>query len=136
MSLNIFIAITDFTAENGATIVCPNTHQMSYKPDLSYLKSVSTPIEAKRGSVIIFDSTLYHCSGKNISGGDRVSLNHQFTRSYIKQQIDYVRAIGKNRIKKLPTRTQQLLGYYTRVPTSLDEFYQPLEKRLYQPKQV
>jgi ectoine hydroxylase-related dioxygenase (phytanoyl-CoA dioxygenase family) len=28
-------------------------------------------------------------------------------------------------------RTQQLLGWYTRVVTSLDEYYRPSDERLY-----
>jgi len=34
-------------------------------------------------------------------------------------------------VKRQQPRTQQLLGWYTRVVTSLDEYYQPEEKRLY-----
>ena len=40
-------------------------------------------------------------------------------------------ALGDDVILRQPERTQQLLGWYTRVVTSLDEFYQPEEKRLY-----
>ena len=81
--------------------------------------------------MIVFDSTLWHCAGRNASGKDRLAINHQFTRSYIKQQIDYVRALGEPAVTRLPPRTQQLLGYYTRVVTSLDEYYRPGDQRLY-----
>ena len=81
--------------------------------------------------MILFDSTLWHAAGQNTSGQDRMAINHQFTRSYIKQQIDYVRALGEATVSCLSPRTQQLLGYYTRVVTSLDEYYQPEAQRLY-----
>ncbi|HVJ22706.1 MAG TPA: hypothetical protein VM756_02090, partial [Burkholderiales bacterium] len=68
---------------------------------------------------------------RNTSGRDRVAVNQQFTRSYDKQQIDYVRALGDAAITALPARSQQLLGYYTRVVTSLDEYYRPAAERLY-----
>jgi ectoine hydroxylase-related dioxygenase (phytanoyl-CoA dioxygenase family) len=58
-------------------------------------------------------------------------VNQQFTRSYVKQQIDYVRALGDPAILALPARSQQLLGYYTRVVTSLDEYYRTGDERLY-----
>ncbi len=45
--------------------------------------------------MIVFDSTLWHAAGANVSGSDRLAINHQFTRSFIKQQIDYVRALGE-----------------------------------------
>jgi ectoine hydroxylase-related dioxygenase (phytanoyl-CoA dioxygenase family) len=85
--------------------------------------------------MIVFDSTLWHASGPNTSGHDRLSINHQFTRSYFKQQIDYVRALGDATILKQAPRTQQLLGWYTRVPTSLDEYYRPEAERLYRKHQ-
>ena len=66
-----------------------------------------------------------------MSGEDRLAVNHQFTRSYIKQQIDYVRAVGDAAVLAQPPRTQQLLGWYTRVVTSLNEYYRPADERLY-----
>ena len=60
-----------------------------------------------------------------------MSINHQFTRSFFKQQIDYVRLLGDDSIEPLLPRTQQLLGWYTRVVTSLDEYYRPAHERLY-----
>jgi ectoine hydroxylase-related dioxygenase (phytanoyl-CoA dioxygenase family) len=76
-------------------------------------------------------STLWQCAGRNTSGKDRLAINHQFTRSYLKQQIDYVRALGEGVVSALAPRTQQLLGYYTRVVMSLDEYYRTGDERLY-----
>ena len=81
--------------------------------------------------MLVFDSTLWHAAGQNFSGRDRLAINQQFTRSYVKQQIDYVRALGDETILAQKPRTQQLLGWYTRVVTSLDEYYAPPEERLY-----
>ena len=81
--------------------------------------------------MIVFDSTLWHAAGANISGRDRLGVNQQFTRSWIKQQVDYVRALGDTIVLAQQPRTQQLLGWYTRVVTSLDEYYRPESERLY-----
>jgi ectoine hydroxylase-related dioxygenase (phytanoyl-CoA dioxygenase family) len=131
MSINTLFAIDAFTADNGGTLVVPGTHQRIPTPDGEYMRKHAVPVECPPGSMLIFDSTLWHAAGSNISGSDRLGINHQFTRSYIKQQIDYVRALGDHVVSSLPSRTQQLLGWYTRVVTSLDEYYQPEEKRLY-----
>lgn len=130
-SINAFFAIDEFTAENGATVVALGTHQRAEAPNTSYLERVATPALAPAGAMLVFDSTLWHSAGLNRSGGDRLALNMQFTRSYIKQQIDYVRALGDETIRALVPRTQQLLGWYTRVVTSVDEYYRPAEERLY-----
>lgn len=130
-SLNTLFCIDDFTAENGGTIVVPGTHQRAERPSDAFLESAAQPVEAPAGSVIVFDSTLWHAAGRNASDRDRLGINQQFTRSFIKQQVDYVRALGDDYVQRQGDRTQQLLGWYTRVVTSLDEYYQPAERRLY-----
>jgi ectoine hydroxylase-related dioxygenase (phytanoyl-CoA dioxygenase family) len=130
-SINVFFAIDEFTRDNGATWVIPGTHQQpGYRP-ADEPEAVSVALECPAGSMIVFDSTLWHAAGLNTSGRDRLAINHQFTRSWIKQQIDLVRAIGDTATEAQPPRTQQLLGWYTRVVTSLDEYYRPAEQRLY-----
>jgi ectoine hydroxylase-related dioxygenase (phytanoyl-CoA dioxygenase family) len=130
-SINVFFAIDAFTRENGCTWVVPASHQHAERPAQSEIDAKAIPVECPAGSMIVFDSTLWHAAGANTSGRDRLAINHQFTRSWIKQQIDYVRALGDAVVEGQPPRTQQLLGWYTRVVTSLDEYYQPAEQRLY-----
>lgn len=130
-SINVFFAIDEFTRENGATWVVPRSQQTPERPSQDTIEATAVPVECPAGSMIVFDSTLWHAAGANASGRDRLAINHQFTRSWIKQQIDYVRALGDAGVEAQPPRTQQLLGWYTRVVTSLDEFYQPAEQRLY-----
>jgi ectoine hydroxylase-related dioxygenase (phytanoyl-CoA dioxygenase family) len=130
-SVNVLFAIDAFTHENGATLIVPGTHQQSRPPAAEYLEAASVPVELSPGSMLVFDSTLFHAAGLNVSGADRLAINHQFTRSYIKQQVDYVRALGGTIVEALPPRTRQLLGWYTRVVTSLDEYYRPQDQRLY-----
>jgi ectoine hydroxylase-related dioxygenase (phytanoyl-CoA dioxygenase family) len=130
-SVNVMFAIDPFTEDNGATLVVPGTHQRMEKLDHAYLARNAVPVECDAGAMLVFDSTLWHAAGRNTSGEDRLAINHQFTRSFFKQQIDYVRALGDAVILEQPARTQQLLGWYSRVVTSLDEYYQPPDKRLY-----
>lgn len=42
-----------------------------------------------------------------------------------------MRALGDEKVQAQKPRTQQLLGWYTRVVTSLDEYYRPADERLY-----
>jgi ectoine hydroxylase-related dioxygenase (phytanoyl-CoA dioxygenase family) len=131
MSINTFFAIDEFRSDNGATIVVPATHQRDPAPPEDFLRANAVPMLCPAGSMVVFDSTLLHAAGENTSGRDRLAINQQFTRSYVKQQVDYVRALGDEAVLARSDRTQQLLGWYTRVVTSLDEFYRPPEERLY-----
>jgi ectoine hydroxylase-related dioxygenase (phytanoyl-CoA dioxygenase family) len=131
MSINTFFAIDEFTGTNGATFFVPGTHQKEGRPADWYLEEHAVSAECPAGSMLVFDSTIWHAAGDNASGKDRLALNQQFTRSYVKPQVDYVRALGDGVVEAQRDRTQQLLGWYTRVVTSLDEFYQPSERRVY-----
>lgn len=131
MSINVMFAIDEFRPDNGATLIIPGSHQKATPPEFAKAEQLMVPATCPPGSILVFDSTLYHAAGPNTSGADRLAINHQFTRSYVKQQIDYVRALGDDVVLKQPPRTQQILGWYTRVVTSLDDYYQPAEKRLY-----
>jgi ectoine hydroxylase-related dioxygenase (phytanoyl-CoA dioxygenase family) len=131
MSVNTFFALHDFSATTGGTLFVPGTHQYEGRPSDAYVESAAVGAECSAGAMIVFDSTLWHAAGDNTSGADRMAINQQFTRSYVKPQIDYVRALGDAAIEVQPPRVQQLLGWYTRVVTSLDEFYRPADQRLY-----
>jgi ectoine hydroxylase-related dioxygenase (phytanoyl-CoA dioxygenase family) len=131
VSVNALFAITEFRADNGATIVVPGSHQLPQPPSLEFLAANGTPLECPAGAMMLFDSTLWHAAGPNYSGADRLGLNQQFTRSYFKQQIDYPRALGLQAVIDVAERTKQLLGYFTRVPSSLEEYYRPPDERLY-----
>jgi len=130
-SINLLFTISEFNARSGGTRVVPGTQQQENRPSDDHLAEHAVDVDCPPGSIIAFDSTVWHAAGANVSGEDRLGVNHQFTRSYFKQQIDYVRALGDDVIQALPPRTQQMLGWYTRVPTSLDEYYRSPDERLY-----
>ncbi len=130
-SINTFLAIDEFTSENGATLLVPGSHQRAEAPDREEMRATAVPALCPAGSMVVFDSTLWHAAGSNRSGRDRLAINQQFTRSFIKPQIDYVRALGDELVSRYEPRTQQLLGWYTRVVTCLDEYYRSPEERLY-----
>lgn len=130
-SVNVMFAIDAFSATNGATLAVPGTHQQTLAPNPDYMEANAVAAECPSGSMFIFDSTLWHAAGANVSGHDRLAINHQFTRSFFKQQIDYVRALGDETVLAQKPRTQQLLGWYTRVVTGLDEYYRPEDERIY-----
>jgi ectoine hydroxylase-related dioxygenase (phytanoyl-CoA dioxygenase family) len=134
-SVNTMLAIDEFTAANGGTLVVPGTQRRPGRPGQRFMENAGVAVECPPGSMFVFDSTLWHAAGHNTTDRDRLAINHMFTRSFFKQQIDYVRALGEDFILEQPPRTQQLLGWYTRVVTSSDEYYRPTEERLYRAHQ-
>ena len=131
----LLVMLDDFTTENGATYLLSGSHRLADKPadEVFFRDAIRTVGTA--GSIVVFNSNLWHAAGVNHSTGPRRALTVAFTRPFIKPQLDYPRALGDERAAALSPALRQLLGYNARVPTSLDEWYQPPEKRLYQRNQ-
>jgi ectoine hydroxylase-related dioxygenase (phytanoyl-CoA dioxygenase family) len=130
-SISVLFAVDEFTEQNGATLLVPGSHLSGERPSEEYLSEAAITAQAPAGSALVFDAMLFHAAGRNASSKDRVGINHQFTRAFFKQQIDYVRALGNDVVRALPERSQQILGWYSRVVTSLEEYYVPADQRLY-----
>ncbi|MDH3682662.1 MAG: phytanoyl-CoA dioxygenase family protein, partial [Acidimicrobiia bacterium] len=85
MSTTIW-ALTDFTAENGATRIVPRSHRDPGHPDPDDA-SIAIAAEMPAGSVMIMDSQLWHCGGPNTTGDDwRLGLNVQYVRGFFRTQ--------------------------------------------------
>ena len=68
---NTIWALTDFTAENGATQVVPGSTKWS--DDQEILPERITQAEMKAGSVLIYSGSVFHGGGANNSDGDRIT---------------------------------------------------------------
>ena len=90
MSINLMFAIDEYRIDNGATQFLLGSHQQTTPPDVEALRSTAVQGVCPAGSMILFDSTLYHAAGTNTSDSDRVAVNHGFVRPWVKQHIDAV----------------------------------------------
>lgn len=133
-SINTFVCLDDFTMQNGATRFVKGSHQRSEQPSAKLIRAADTAV-APVGSLLIFDSTIWHAAGSNNAQNERVGLNVQWTKSFIKQQIDLVRYLGVDACSTFSQDVQAALGMHSRVVESLDEYYVPQHERLYQPNQ-
>ena len=131
LMVQLLVMLDDFTEENGATYVLTGSHRSGEKPsDDAFFRDAHRAV-APAGSIVVFDSNLWHAAGVNRSNRPRRALTLAFTRPFIKQQLDYPRTLGYQRGELYSPVLRQLLGYNARVPASLDEWYQPPDKRLY-----
>lgn len=133
--LNMLVMLDDFTLENGATYVLNGSHKVEARPSDETFFQQSDRITGKAGSILLFNSNLWHAAGENTSGKDRCALTLTFTKPYMKQQMDYPRFLGYHEGDRFSERLQQVLGYHSRTPENLDEWYQPPHKRMYRPGQ-
>ena len=125
------VMLDDFTEENGATFLLAGSHRQSDPPEQEEFVARATRALGAAGSIVVFNSNLWHAAGANTSSAARRALTIAFTRPFLKQQLDYPRALGFEFAERLSPSLRQLLGYNARVPASLDEWYQPAERRMY-----
>lgn len=131
MSVNAFHILTEFSPATGATEFLPMSH-LSNDDLETHLQHIRPSVASgSPGDVVLFDSTIWHRAGVNRSNADRLAVNNQYTFSWMKQQLDVLRLLGDSFFDGLSERQEQLLGRYTRVPASYDQFYVAPENRLY-----
>ncbi|NOT53470.1 MAG: hypothetical protein HOP18_02585 [Deltaproteobacteria bacterium] len=129
LSLNTFWLLDDFTSETGATWFVPHSHHLSYTPSDAYLQKYAERILAPRGSVVVFDSRVYHRGAENHSPTPRRALNLQYTRPFIKQQINLAALMADHIDPESPLA--QTLGLWSVPPPSVKRFRVPPTQRTY-----
>jgi ectoine hydroxylase-related dioxygenase (phytanoyl-CoA dioxygenase family) len=133
--INCLIMVDDFTVENGGTYLLAGSHLEERKPSDKEFFENAIQATGKRGDILIFNANVWHSSAPNYTQGNRRAIPITLSRSFMKQLLDYPRAIGYDRMDSFTPELQQLLGYYSRVPASLEEWYQPIENRFYKKDQ-
>ena len=131
LMLNTLVALDDLTAENGATWLLSGSQVAIGKPSDETFDGFATQITAPAGSIVLWDSRIWHRAGVNKTGKPRRIITPIFTLPFYKQGLDYCRAIGQD-VSRMSPRLQQVLGYKARIPASLSEWYRPKDGRFYQ----
>jgi ectoine hydroxylase-related dioxygenase (phytanoyl-CoA dioxygenase family) len=131
VSLNVFLFVDAFAPANGATIMAPGSHRSERRPSDAELERTAVQLSGSAGTALVFDSRLWHRGGVNSTAEPRRALNMQYTRSFIRQQVDYAHCLPEAEYAALPERVQQLLGRFVRLPKSSAEFRVPPEQRLH-----
>lgn len=133
LMLNMLVMVHDFIIENGATKFVPGSHKIEQRPDDSLMEAQAIRATGAAGSIILFDSNIWHSAAPNRTQDSRMALTLTFTRPFYKQQMDYPRLLGES--FPVNEKMRQLLGYNSRVPANHDEWYQAPENRMYKPGQ-
>jgi ectoine hydroxylase-related dioxygenase (phytanoyl-CoA dioxygenase family) len=101
-------ALDDFTASNGATVVIPGSHQLAIgKPD----PGQAVPVEMPAGSLLLFSGRLYHGAGANTSTQRRLGVVIDYQQPWLRPCEAHTLSTNPARVRELPQRLQELLGY-------------------------
>ena len=106
--------LDDFTERNGATRIVPGTHRSQELPDAA-LADPEAPhpeeilILAPAGSVVVFNSHVWHGGTTNRTDRDRRSIHSYFCTKDQPQQIDQRRYITPATRKRIGARGRTIL---------------------------
>jgi ectoine hydroxylase-related dioxygenase (phytanoyl-CoA dioxygenase family) len=108
---NTMWAITDFTAENGATRLVPGSHLRDEPPNPLELYDDTIAAEMPKGSVLVWVGSLWHGGGANHTERRRVGIAMNYCAGYIRQQENQQLGVPPALAKTFPRRLQELMGY-------------------------
>jgi len=106
---NTIWAMTDFSAENGATRVIPGSHL--YEDKLQFTHDECEAAEMPAGSVFVYTGAVYHGGGANRSGATRYGLNLTYARSWLRQEENQYLSVPLDIARELPDDLLKLIGY-------------------------
>ena len=109
MTCNMMWVIDEFTRESGATLVVPGSHKRRGHPNPGAHRT-TVPLEAPKGSVIVFSGNLIHGAGARTIPGERVGMTVYFKRMYVQPQEDLNAVISDEVVARNPPRFAHLIG--------------------------
>lgn len=107
---NTMWALTDFTEENGATRIVPDTHRL-LEPADPRKAYPSIPAVMPKGSVCFVLGTCYHGGGANRSERRRWALTINYCAGAVRQQENLMLATTRERARSFSEELQGLIGY-------------------------
>lgn len=106
---NTIWALTDFTAENGATQCVPGSHDWDWaqKPTAEQICQA----EMTKGSVFIYSGSVLHAGGENQSNASRLGLNLTYCLGWLRQEENQYLSCPPEIAKNFDPALQDILGY-------------------------
>ena len=106
---NTIWALTDFTADNGATRVVPGSHLWDWNQRAEPEQIVQAEMQA--GSVLLYTGSVLHSGGQNNSQQSRLGLNITYCLGWLRQEENQYLSCPPHIAKTLDPELQDLLGY-------------------------
>ena len=118
MAIQSAWCVSEFTTQNGATYVWPGSHlSLDIPPEQpDSLPPGWVRTEAPAGSVILWDSAIWHTSGVNAGDEPRYSLVFYFQRWWIKGFNDAYRLISPEVRDAMTSEERCIWGLEAAVP--------------------
>jgi ectoine hydroxylase-related dioxygenase (phytanoyl-CoA dioxygenase family) len=107
---NTLWAMSDYTAEMGATRVVPGSHRLG--DNEKFTQEESIPAEMERGSVLFYSGKIYHGGGANTTeAAVRQALNITYAVGWVRQEENQYLSTPLEIARTLDDDLLKLMGY-------------------------
>lgn len=108
---NTMWALTDFTADNGATRFVPGSHRANEFPPPFGEIDGAIAAEMPRGSVLVYNGSLWHGGGANKTSERRVGIAMNYCAGWIRPQENQLLGIPMDVARGFSQRLRKLCGW-------------------------
>jgi ectoine hydroxylase-related dioxygenase (phytanoyl-CoA dioxygenase family) len=110
--LNVTWCLDDFTEANGGTRFAPGSHKLNRGPQPDEADTVTVAIEAPAGSVMIFESRIWHKTGNNCTANQtRAGVFAWYTQPIYRPQENWFLSLKPEVRQFASDDALVLLGY-------------------------
>jgi ectoine hydroxylase-related dioxygenase (phytanoyl-CoA dioxygenase family) len=110
IQLNIIWAMTEFTAENGATRIVPGSQKLAADGS-AYTEADTIRAVMPRGSALFYTGKVIHGAGANRTSAIRQGINITYAVGWVCQEENQYLATPLEIAKTLPEELLKLMGY-------------------------
>ncbi len=88
LAISALVCLEDFSPETGGTTFLPGSHRFENFPSRDLVERFEVTPTLPAGSIILFDSMVFHRAGVNRSDRIRRAVNHVLGAPILAQQVD------------------------------------------------
>ncbi len=119
MVINMMWMLSDFTNDNGATLVLPGSHKLKNTNPIVKGQPIPPPedapapipVVAPAGTVMVFDGMLWHGTGANQTDYPRYGILAYYCRPFMRQQEHFWLTLDWEEANSYSPELKELLGF-------------------------
>ena len=116
ITVTAIFALTDFTEENGATVIAPGSHRWpGAMPEVRPEQTCRAVMKA--GAALLYNGKVIHGGGSNTSADAwRVGLHAGFVLGWLRAEECHQLTTSLDTARQMPEHAQRMLGFRSYVP--------------------
>ncbi len=109
LTLATMWAVSDFTSENGGTLLVPGSHL--WDDDRKPTRDEVVATEMPAGSVLLYTGNVIHAGGANRTNNSRFGVALHYVLGWLRQEETQLLTVDREQALELPEQVRKLMGY-------------------------